>query len=272
MNRIRNEVYPELDSVLEQFVGGVEHALQGNFVGAYLVGSLATGDFDLDSDIDFLIVIKEELTPDRLQALGAIHRNTHVLGSYPAKHLEGSYISLALLNRTDLVGVEPLWYVDNGSTLLERSVHDNQWHVRWVLRERGIVLCGRQPNTLFAAAPAEALRAEVIVAIPNLKDKFLADIQQPSGWFSMQFGQSFAVLTCCRMLHTIQTGEVQSKLAGMQWALQTLDPKWHELIQNAWTERVGVRFGEKVRQPADKKVVQEAAAFLEYAAASVEKR
>src|SRR5262249_24110623 len=156
----------------------------------------------------------------------------------------GSYISLALLNRSDLVGVEPLWYVDNGSTTLERSVHDNQWHVRWVLREHGIVACGPEPKTLLGEVPPEALRFEVAAGIQNLKREFLADIQQPSSWFNMRFGQSFAVLTCCRMLHTIQTGMVQSKLAGMNWALESLDPRWHDPIRNAWAERIGVRFGE----------------------------
>jgi hypothetical protein len=36
------------------------------------------------------------------------------------------------------------------------------------------------------------------------------------------------------------------KFAAVQWAIQTLDVKWHELIQEAWTEREGVRFGSKV--------------------------
>jgi aryl-alcohol dehydrogenase-like predicted oxidoreductase len=39
---------------LQRFVAGVQNALGSNFLGAYLVGSLATGDFDLDSDVDFL--------------------------------------------------------------------------------------------------------------------------------------------------------------------------------------------------------------------------
>jgi SH3 domain-containing YSC84-like protein 1 len=40
--------------------------------------------------------------------------------------------------------VQLLWYVGNGSTSLERlerlerSLHDNQWQVRWILRERAI--------------------------------------------------------------------------------------------------------------------------------------
>ena len=265
MNRIESDVYPELGSVLEQFVRRVQEALKENFVGAYLVGSLATGDFDLDSDIDFLIVTKDKLSADDVSALGAIHISVYALGSYPARHLEGSYVSLRILNQSDLVGAEPLWYVDNGSTTLEQSVHDNQWHVRWVLRERGIVISGPAPSTLLVEVPAEALRTEIVAAIRNLEQRFLADIENPAGWFNMRFGQSFAVLTCCRMLHTLESGMVQSKRAGMEWAEITFDPRWHSLIRSAWAERNGVRFGERVRQPADKALVKETADFLKYA-------
>jgi hypothetical protein len=265
MNSINSEVYPELASVLQQFVASVQNALRSNFLGAYLVGSLATGDFDLDSDVDFLILTKTEVGDAEVRSLQTIHVDIHALGCYPAEHLEGSYLSTDLLNRADLVGVERLWYVDNGSTSLERSVHDNQWHVRWILRERGITIIGPDPKTLMHAIPAEALRTEAVNGLQKLKSHFVAAIDQPPGWFNMRFGQSFAVLTSCRMLHTCQTGTVQSKLSAVRWAEQSLDPTWRELIRKAWTERIGVRFGDKVRQPAETSVVHETAKFIAYA-------
>jgi len=265
MNSIHSEVYPDLASVLQQFVASVQNALGSNFFGAYLVGSLATGDFDLDSDVDFLILTKAELGDAEVRSLRTIHVDIHALGCYPAEHLEGSYLSTDLLNRADLVGVERLWYVDNGSTSLERSVHDNQWHVRWILRERGITIIGPDPKTLMHPIPAEALCTEAVNGLQKLNRHFVAAIDQPPGWFNMRFGQSFAVLTSCRMLHTCQTGTVQSKLSAMRWAEQCLDPTWHELIRKAWTERIGVRFGDKVRQPAETSLVHETAKFIAYA-------
>ena len=38
--RMHSEAYPELASVLQRFVVGVQNALGSNFLGAYLVGSL----------------------------------------------------------------------------------------------------------------------------------------------------------------------------------------------------------------------------------------
>ena len=263
--RIPSEPYPELHPVLEKFVVGVQNVLKRNFVGAYLIGSLATGDFDLDSDVDFLIVTKEELADAQLSLLKALHLEIHNFGCYPAQHLEGSYINRSLLTRTDVVGLQPLWFVDNGSTLLERSVHDNQWHVRCILRERGITLAGPDPKALLRPVPNEALHSEMLRAIEKLRFRFVAEIGKPLGWFNTRFGQSFAVLTCCRMLHTLQGGAVKSKLAAAQWATLSLDREWQELIRQAWAEREGVRFGLKVRQLAHESVLRQTARFITYA-------
>ena len=265
MKSMHSEVYPELASVLQRFVAGVQNALGSNCLGAYLVGSLAMGDFDLDSDVDFLILTNAELSDAEVRSLQTTHVDIHALGCYPAEHLEGSYLSTDLLNRTDLVGVEPLWFVDNGSTSLERSIHDNRWHVRWIFRERGITMIGPDPKTLLHPVPTGALRYEAVAAIQELKSRFVAEIDRPLGWLNTRFGQSFAVLTCCRMLYTYKTGTVQSKLSAVKWAEQFLDPVWCELILKAWTERMGVRFGDKVRQPAQARLLHETAKFMAYA-------
>ena len=260
-----SDPYPELPSVLDLFLSGIKNALGTNFLGAYLVGSLATGDFDLDSDVDFLVVTNTRLCEREVRLLQANHVHIHALGCYPARHLEGSYISFETLRRTDRVGIEPLWYVDNGSTSLEQSLHDNQWHVRWVLRERGITLKGPDPKTLLNVVHPETLRREIKQAMRDLERRFVTDIGQPHGWFKMRFGQSFTVLTVCRMLQTCQTGTVESKRSAVEWAEQALDPTWRELTRQAWAERTGVRYGEKVRQPAETQLVRETVRFLAYA-------
>ena len=54
--------YAELNTVLDELVTCVQAILADNFVAAYLQGSFAVGDFDKDSDVDFLIVTEEEIT------------------------------------------------------------------------------------------------------------------------------------------------------------------------------------------------------------------
>jgi hypothetical protein len=93
---------------------------------------------------------------------------------------------------------------------------------------------------------------------------FEDEINRPHSFWNSRFGQSFAVLTSCRMLHTLHTGTVQSKKAGAIWAKQFVEPKWISLIDQAWQEREGVRFGVKIGQRAEQKLLHETLEFMQY--------
>ena len=125
-------------------------------------------------------------------------------------------------------------------------------------------MTGPDPETLLPPVPIETLRGEALSSIQELARRFLAEVDQPIRWFNTRFGQSFAVLTCCRMFQTSISGSVQSNSA-VKWAEHFVDPEWRELIRGAWVERRGARFGDKVRQPAGTKVMHETAKFLDYA-------
>lgn len=241
-----------------------------NLVGIYLIGSIASGDFDADSDVDYLVVTNTELTEANMEPLQEIQKKIHEVDCYPAKHLEGSYISIGDLNDWRIVGRKKLFYFDNGSTTWEQSTHDNQWHVRWILRERGITLVGPKPEGILRAIPLNELRNEIKTAMFHIKRFFEDEIDRPLSFFNSRFGQSFTVLTYCRMLHTLHTGTVQSKKVGMQWAKQVVDPKWAKLIDQAWSEREGVRFGTKIGQRAELPLLRETLEFITYAVSQID--
>lgn len=268
--RIPDHPYPELRDVLSIFVNEIAAELRENLVGIYLVGSIASGDFDADSDVDFLVVTNTELTEANMKLLQDIQVKVHKIDCYPAKHLEGSYISIGELNDWNTVGQKKLYYFDNGSTAYEQSTHDNQWHVRWILRERGVTLVGPRPEILLQAVPLNELRNEIKTAMLHIKRLFEDEIDRPLSFFNSRFGQSFFVLTCCRILHTLHTGTVQSKKAGMQWAMQVVDPKWVLLIDQAWKEREGVRFGIKIGQRAELTLLRETLEFIRYALTQID--
>ena len=159
--RIPDQPYPELRELLNAFVHEITTELRENLVGIYLVGSIASGDFDLDSDVDFLVVTNTELTEANMKSLQEIQIKIHGIDCYPAKHLEGSYISVSDLNNWSIVGQKKLYYFDNGSTKYEQSTHDNKWHVRWILRERGITLVGQKPEAILQTIPLNELRNEI---------------------------------------------------------------------------------------------------------------
>ena len=259
--------YPELREVLNTFVDAIQAELAENLVGVYLVGSLASGDFDLDSDVDFLVVTNTELTEKNRISLQEIQVKIQAMDCYPAKHLEGSYISIADLNDWGSVGEKKLDYFDNGSTTLEESIHDNQWHVRWILRERGITLFGPKPETILQAIPLDKLSNEIKATMLLVMKLFEEEIDRPLSFFNSRFGQAFAVLTYCRMLHTLHTRTVQSKKACVTWARQFVEPRWVKIIDQAWQEREGVRFGVKIGQRAELTLLHETLEFIKYAVA-----
>jgi len=268
--RIPNHPYPELREALYAFVNEITAELAENLIGVYLVGSIASGDFDLDSDVDFLVVTKTELTETNRKSLQEIQVKIHDIDCYPAKHLEGSYISIADLNNWGTVGEKKLYYFDNGSTTFEQSIHDNQWHVRWILRERGITLIGQKPQTIMQSIPLYELSNEIKTVMLQVMKLFEDEINRPLSFFNSKFGQSFAVLTYCRMLHTLHTGTVHSKMAAVKWAKQFVEPKWVRIIDQAWNEREGVRFGVKIGQRAELTLLYETLEFIKYAVAQID--
>src|SRR5258708_27697515 len=139
--------YPELNAVLHDLVDSVQAILGNNFLGAYLQGSFAVGEFDQHSDCDFIVVINEELSEDQIQALQPMHKHIYHLKHSWAQHLEGSYFPKDSLRDHTQRG-KPLWYLDHGSQSLIQHEHDNTIVVRCVVREHGVTLAGPDPETL----------------------------------------------------------------------------------------------------------------------------
>jgi hypothetical protein len=224
--------YPELNSVLDDLVTSVQAALDDVFVGAYLQGSFAVGDFDRHSDVDFVIAVRDELSTDQVMPLQAIHARVHGLRSDWARHLEGSYFPATVL-RDYRQCARPLWYLDHGSQSLVRSEHCNTLVVRWTVREHAIRLAGPHPATLVDPIPLDALRQEIAETIRGWGAQIL---EQPERYRN-RFYQGFIVLSYCRMLHDLVVGRPGSKRAGAAWAQATLDPAWFGLIDRAWGGR-----------------------------------
>ena len=236
--------YPELNAVLEELVTSVQATLSDAFVGACLQGSFAVGDFDPHSDVDFIITVRDELCDDQVTALQAVHRRIYQLDSEWAQHLEGSYFPAAVLRDPHQRGTR-LWYLNHGSQSLVRSDHCNTLVVRWVVRERGIVLAGPSPATLVDPFHADALRREIAGTIRDWGREILDEPER----YRNRFYQGFIVLNYCRMLHDLIEGRPGSKRAGAEWAKRTLDPGWSALIDRAWNGRPNPAVS--VREPAD---------------------
>lgn len=250
----------ELNGVLRELVMGAQAALGANFFAAYLQGSFAVGDWDSDSDVDWVIAVERDITDAELPDLQALHARLYRLTSPWAQHLEGSYIPRKILKRRTSERHQ-LLFLGNTEDALERSDHDDTAIVRWVTREYGIALVGPAPATLIDPVSADDLRQDVLENMREWADEIHAGAYRTDN----RWAWAFVVLTYCRMLHTLQTGRVASKVASARWAMRTLDREWAPLIQRAWDERPNPSL--KVRQPADPDDQQGALAFIHYALA-----
>jgi hypothetical protein len=248
-----------LNVVLCDLVTRVRNVVGDNFIGAYLQGSFAVGDFDIYSDVDFLIVISEDISEDKLPPLQALHADIFKQDCAWAQHLEGSYIPKAAFAHLPPPRRKFL-YLDHGSTVLVRSAHDDSLVVHWSLREKGITLIGPEPRGLVAPVPANALRQEVLDTMRTWREQLLNNPNEMDN----RFYQPFAVLSYCRMLHTLESGTVESKRAGATWAKQALDRSWRPLIQRPCDARPGDP-SLKVRQKADPSDLRSTLEFMEYA-------
>jgi predicted nucleotidyltransferase len=257
MNKTFPTPYPELNNVLRDLVNSAQEILSNNFVGAYLQGSFAVGDFDLHSDVDFIIVMEAEPSDDQIHTLQIMHERVYNLDTRWAQHLEGSYFPKEVLRHPSQRG-EKLWYLDNGSHSLIKADHCNTIVVRWVVRENGITLAGPPSETLVDPIPVEMLRMEIMETITGWGQEI---IDHPKR-FNNRFYQTYIVLNFCRMLHDLHTGFPGSKLAGAGWAKTNLDSSWNGLIDRTWSGRPNPAIS--VRQPADPKDFESTLKFVQY--------
>ncbi len=217
--------------MLQLLLAEAQAVLGPDFVGLYLYGSLSSGDFNpRSSDIDFLVVTARELPAERVQVLKEMHARIADTGLKWAKKLEGSYIPRANLRRYDPAhAMHPSIGVD-----WEFGVypHGRDWIIqRHILRRQGVSLAGPPPQTLIDPVSPDDIRQAVR---STLRDWWQGHLEDPRRLQSREY-QAFAVLTMCRALHTLQSGEIVSKPAAADWAKRALAPRWAGLIDRALT-------------------------------------
>ena len=247
--------YPELNDVLLQMVTGMRHILGDSFLGVYLQGSFAVGDFDEHSDVDFVVAIEEELDQGQVPPLQELHARIYDLACPWAQHLEGSYFPTDILRDRKQAGSD-LWYLDHGARSLIRSDHCNTVVVRWVVRQQGVKLAGPDPASLVDPIPVAVLRQEILDTILEWGAEILAAPER----FNNRFYQGYLVLNHCRMLHDLHAGRAGSKRVGAEWVKATVAKEWLGLIDRAWNGRPDPAVS--VRQRPDPREFQRTLRFL----------
>jgi hypothetical protein len=220
--------YPEINQVLLDLHSRVAGILGDLYVGMYLYGSLATGGFDLSrSDIDFVVITTGHLQPPTIEALEAMHFALLESGNPWVKKLEGAYVPEAVIWRHN-PHHPPVPTLNEGRFYLAPLGSD--WILqRKMLKDSHKAISGPALDEMINAISADELKdavREVLVHwwVPMLKNP--ARLEDP-GY------QPYAVLSMCRSLYTLSTGELVSKQAAANWAQKSLLAEWSGLIENA---------------------------------------
>lgn len=226
--------YPEVNELLNALKAGLRGVLGDEVVGAYLFGSSTTDDFDRESDVDVVVVTADKLRDETFAALQAMHTRIAAIDSWCATQLEVSYIPKRAIRRYDPLDiVHPRLDRGDGETLFMMR-HDADWVVqRYLIRERGLALLGPAPSTLIDPVSPDDLRQAMLELLPE----WLSPMLENPPRVRTRGYQSFIVLSTCRILYTIEHGDVLSKRAAILWGEKTLDARWTPLIRGAWLGR-----------------------------------
>jgi predicted nucleotidyltransferase len=214
---------PILHDLLEQ----VQAVLGEQFVGLYLHGSLAFGDFDLTtSDIDFAVVTRNHLEAETIAKLEVMHKNLLESSPKMATMLEGAYIPSSMI-RCHNIHAPAIPHVHGDAFYLAQL--EPHWVLnRAILRDYGVTLAGPNPKSLIDPIQLEDRQHAV-------RD-FLLDWWQPMLTDSTRLEDSgyrvYAVQTMARALCTLETGALLSKPGAIRWALDHLPDEWHGTIRS----------------------------------------
>jgi hypothetical protein len=227
--------YPDINAVLHLLLTNVQAALGDHFVGLYLHGSLASGDFDpARSDIDFVVVTAGALPDALIPALAALHTQIINSGLSWATKLEGTYFpQQALRHYAPSNALYPS--LNEGSFYM--GSHGSDWVIQChILREHGITLAGPNPRDLIDPVASDDLRR----AMRSLLREWWAPMLDDTERLRSAEYQAYAVLTMCRALYTLETGMVASKPLAARWAQAALGTRRSALIERALTWRAGM--------------------------------
>jgi hypothetical protein len=244
-----------VDGFLDLARDEVRSALGSEFLGMYVGGSLALGAFDLASDIDVVIVTIGDVL-HRLETLDTIHRRLARERVWFATELECIYVAQSGLQRIERGHTGHLKLDRGPGEALKIDTMDESWTVHChVLLTDGITWHGPDPATLIDNVSRQDLQAAMRSILAGWAGKLL---REPDGLRAPGY-QSYAVLSLCRILHTLEEGTILSKAGAATWAATHVPAEWQGLIAQALTDRL------RERTCASAGAVSKTLGFIEFA-------
>lgn len=227
---------------IQRYLRQIDRLLPGSVTGLYVVGSVALGGYrERRSDIDFVAVVEGDLTPRELRRLRVQHaRSALWTGGTAIRErrspltgtCNGVFVRSSDLG-TPVTRIAPI-AAHVGHSFTTGPVGSDVSPVAWkVLAEQGVAVRGPEPSALPLDPEANLLPAwnlerywrpwATAFARPRA-DRLRSAPRRSTAW---------GVLGAPRLHCTIATGNVVTKEAAGEYALDVFDARFHPPIEDA---------------------------------------
>ena len=231
---------PRVQAVVDDYLGLVDADAPGLVQGLYLVGSVALDDFRPHaSDIDFVAVTDNPLSPDDISAFRRVH--TAMAARHRRPYFDGGYVTWR-----DLTGNPAL--AGPGADAHEGRLNPRSagrcdpvtWHT---LADHGVTVFGPPCEDVPVWTDREALAAWTH---QNLDDYWRPWLRRSSRLWSRpglacvhSWGPAWGVLGVSRLHYTLATGAITSKYGAGLYARNVFQPRWRRIVDECLRLRRG---------------------------------
>ena len=214
---------------LKQLTSALEGHLGSDLLGLYLFGSLAVGAFyPGKSDLDLMAIVAAEVEEgQQLEALRGLH--DAFVAEWPAwvERVEVAYVPRGVLRTFGDRPSGRIAVISPGEPLHIRDVGFDStldWHN---VSTRGETILGPPPLELGPEVSAAAYRHAVEALLREWPNRVRAP------WVAyVPAHQGYVVMTLCRALYALATGEQTTKEEAAAWAAARY-PEWSSFINEA---------------------------------------
>ncbi|HLM63627.1 MAG TPA: aminoglycoside adenylyltransferase domain-containing protein [Acidimicrobiales bacterium] len=239
-------MHETVGEVTRRYLRLVDELLPERVEGLYLVGSVALDDFQPGvSDIDFVAVTKDALTPEDLGAIAGVH---HLLRqARPEPAFDGIYVTWDDLAR-DPAAIKVVPHHDD--ELFHPAGGTGATPLVWLtLRTRPVAVRGPDGPEVWVDEDAVARWARA--DLETYWRPWVERQQTLVGRGTMKLADGavmWGVLSIPRLHRTLATGEVGSKSLAAEYALATFGDDWAPIVREALRLRRGGTQSEEYRR------------------------
>lgn len=217
---------------IRYFIKGCQRILQEDLVGVYLYGALADGTFNpAHSMVELLVVADKAISPTNQYFL--VVELIFIISGFPAP------FAVTWLRREQLAEWQhpmpyELQYHERDRAQFKADLEKYGWRT-WGQRKRvdthlaahigflqkhGLTLYGESLEAMFPPVPLAAFREALLAEYARLRDKPLDN-------------PLYTIMDLCRIWHHFKTGAINTRVEGARWALATLPPDYHPIVEQA---------------------------------------